>query len=250
MSVRPSQRAAGALRPVELRLGVNRHAEGSCLVRVGYTEVLCAASIEDRLPPFRQGRGEGWVTAEYGMLPRSTHERTPRDRAGGRPSGRTFEIQRLIGRSLRAVVDLRTIGERSIVVDCDVLQADGGTRCAAITGGFVALALVFDRLKATRKLNGYPLLDSVAAVSAGIVAGEPLLDLEYEEDSAAEVDLNVVRTGMGRYVEVQGTAEQHPFSRDRLHQLLDLADTGLLELTRMQREVLGDTLRGLLRPRG
>lgn len=250
MSVRPSQRNPDALRPVELRTGINRYAEGSCLVRVGFTEVLCAASIEDRLPPFRQGRGEGWITAEYGMLPRSTHDRTPRDRVGARPSGRTFEIQRLIGRSLRAVVDLRVFGERSIVIDCDVLQADGGTRCASITGGFVALALAFEKLRGMRKLSGFPFLDTVAAVSAGVVAGENLLDLEYEEDAAAEVDLNVVRTGGGRYVEVQGTAEQHPFSRERLNNLLELADRGLNELTRLQREALGESLRGLLRPRG
>ncbi len=248
MSVRSFQRAPDALRPFEITPGVNRHAEGSCLVRAGDTQVLCTASIESRTPPFLQGRGEGWVTAEYGMLPRATHDRTPRDRQG-RTAGRTHEIQRLVGRSLRAVVDRKVFGERSIVVDCDVLQADGGTRCASITGGFVALALAFETLQKERVLAGYPLIDAVAAVSAGIVAGELLLDLDYEEDAAAEVDINIVRTGGGRYVEVQGTAEEHPFSRERLTGMLDLADRGIAQLLAAQREVLGDVLRGLLRPR-
>ncbi|MCU0225321.1 MAG: ribonuclease PH [Acidobacteria bacterium] len=248
MSVRSFQRAPDALRPFEIVPGVNRHAEGSCLVKAGDTHVLCTASIEARTPPFLQGRGEGWVTAEYGMLPRATHDRMPRDRQG-KTAGRTHEIQRLIGRSLRAVVDRKVFGERSIVVDCDVLQADGGTRCASITGGFVALALAFEALRGQRVLNGYPLIDTVAAVSAGIVAGDLLLDLDYEEDAAAEVDINIVRTGGGRYVEVQGTAEEHPFGRERLVQMLDLADQGIAQLIDAQRAALGDALRGLLRPR-
>jgi ribonuclease PH len=243
-----TQRAADQLRPIELELMINRHAEGSCLIHVGDTQVLCTASIEDRVPNFLHGRGEGWVTAEYGMLPRATGERVPRERQG-KASGRTAEIQRLVGRSLRAVVDRKAFGERTLWVDCDVLQADGGTRCAAITGGFVALALAFEFLSRERKLTGYPLLDTVAAISTGVVAGEDLLDLEYEEDSAAEVDLNVVRTGLGRYVEVQGTAEGAPFGRERLNGLLDLADSGLAQIDSLVRENLSDRLRRVLRPR-
>ncbi len=248
MSVRAEGRGPAEARPVVLEVGVNRHAEGSCLVRVGGTEVLCTASIEDRVPGFLLGQGEGWVTAEYGMLPRATHDRMQRDRAGGRPRGRTYEIQRLVGRSLRAVVDRKVFGERTIWVDCDVLQADGGTRCAAITGGFVALAQAFDHLRRAGKLVGHPLTDQVAAVSAGIVAGEVLVDLDYEEDSAAEVDLNVVRTGRGRYVEIQGTAEERPFSRERLLEMLDLADGVLDRLCAVQAAVLGEVLEGVLRP--
>ncbi len=248
MSVRAEGRGPAEPRPVVLETGVNRHAEGSCLIRVGATEVLCTASIEDRVPGFLQGQGEGWVTAEYGMLPRATHDRMQRDRVGGRPQGRTYEIQRLIGRSLRAIVDRKVFGERTIWIDCDVLQADGGTRCAAITGGFVALALAFDHLRRAGKLSGHPLTDQVAAVSAGIVAGEVLVDLDYEEDSAAEVDLNVVRTGRGRYVEIQGTAEEHPFSRDKLTEMLDLADGALDRLCAVQAQVLGEVLEHLLRP--
>ncbi len=248
MSVRVSQRAPDQMRPLEIRLDVNRHAEGSCLIRVGDTEVLCTASVEDRLPIFLQGRGEGWVSAEYGMLPRATRERISRERAG-KNIGRSQEIQRLVGRSLRAVVDRKTLGERTIWVDCDVLQADGGTRCAAVNGGFVALTLALDKLAGERRLSGRPLLDVVGAVSAGIVAGEELLDLDYEEDSGAEVDINVVRTGGGRYVEVQGTAEGTPFSRERLARLLDLADKGITGLLRDVREILGDRLPRLLLPR-
>ena len=248
MSVRASGRAQDEMRPVEMEIDVNRHAEGSCLIRVGETHVLCTASVEDRLPPFMQGKGEGWVTAEYGMLPRATNTRTPRDR-NGRTSARSLEIQRLIGRSLRAVVDKKALGERSVTIDCDVLQADGGTRCASITGGFVALALALGEINRRRNLVAYPLLDTVAAVSVGVVAGEALLDLEYEEDSSAEVDFNVVRTGGGRYVEVQGTAEDQPFSRERLLRLLDLGDQGVAALDRQVKDLLGDRLRRLLRPR-
>ncbi len=246
MSVRATGRARDELRPFSIEIGVNRYAEGSCLVRAGGTHVLCLASVDARVPPFLHGRGEGWVTAEYSMLPRATSERSARERAGSRPSGRTYEIQRLIGRALRAVVDRRQIGERTITVDCDVLQADGGTRCASITGGFVALALAIDGLGGERGFRGRPLLDTVAAVSCGIVAGEALLDLAYEEDSAAEVDLNVVRTGGRRYVEIQGTAEQSPFERRRLDELLDLADVGLDRLDVIQREALGERLPRLL----
>lgn len=249
MSVRPPGRGAGQLRPTELTIAVNPYAEGSCLVRVGETQVLCTASVEDRVPPFLYGSGEGWVTAEYGMLPRSTAKRNQRDRVGGRPNARGYEIQRLIGRSLRAVVDRKVFGERTVWVDCDVLIADGGTRCASITGGFVAMALAFAHLGRKKKLAGRPLLDTVTAVSAGIVAGEVLVDLDFAEDSAAEVDLNLVRTGSGSYVEVQGTAESKPFSRETLDEMLDLAEGGLEELESMQKEALGEGLARLLRPR-
>lgn len=246
MSVRATGRSHDELRPFSIEIGINRYAEGSCLVRAGQTQVLCLATVESRVPSFLYGRGEGWVTAEYAMLPRATAERTSRERAGSRPAGRTYEIQRMIGRALRAVVDRKQIGERTITVDCDVLQADGGTRCASITGGFVALALAIDGLGGERGFRGRPLLDTVAAVSCGIVAGEALLDLAYEEDSAAEVDFNVVRTGGKRYVELQGTAEQSPFARRRLDELLDLADRGLDRLDEIQREALGDRLARLL----
>lgn len=247
MKVRTSGRAPGELRNIEIQTGVNQHAEGSCLIRVGGTELLCTASVEERVPPFLYGSGEGWVTAEYGMLPRATGTRNQRDRAGGRPNGRSYEIQRLIGRSLRAVVDRKVFGERTIWVDCDVLQADGGTRCAAITGGFVALAHAFAFLHGKKKLSGRPLIDAVTAVSVGVVVGEALLDLDYVEDSSAEVDLNVVRTGSGHYVELQGTAEEEPFSRERMNQLLDLADKGLDVLRDAQFEAIGEARSQVLR---
>lgn len=250
MSVRSTGRAPDALRAIDITTHVNRHAEGSCLIRVGETHVLCTASVESRVPGFLVGRGEGWVTAEYGMLPRATVQRVARERPGTRPSGRTHEIQRLIGRSLRAIVDRRALGERTVTIDCDVLQADGGTRCAAITGGFVALALACESVDRAGRLPARPLLDTVAAVSLGVVAGEILLDLSYDEDSAADVDLNVVRTGAGRYVEIQGTAEQVPFDRARLNALLDLADHGLVALDRAQQAALGETIdRVVAKPR-
>ena len=249
MSVRTSDRAPDALRPVTIETGVSRWAEGSCRIACGDTEVLCTASVEDRAPPFLYGTGQGWVTAEYGMLPRSTSSRMRRDRVGGRPQGRTYEIQRLIGRALRGVVDRKVFGERTVTIDCDVLQADGGTRCASITGGFIALALAFEKLAQKGKLGGYPFTDSVAAVSVAWVAGEPLLDPDFSEDSAAAFDLNVVRTGDGRYVEVQGTAEEAPLTRERLDALLALADAGTDRLKKMQREALGGGLEALLRPR-
>jgi ribonuclease PH len=224
------------LRPVRLVPGFLPPAEGSVLIEMGDTRVVCTASVQDSVPPFLRGLGRGWVTAEYAMLPRSSPERIERERRG--PGGRTHEIQRLIGRSLRAVIDMTALGERSIVVDCDVLQADGGTRTAAITGGFVALALALDRLRRDGALSGLPLTGSVAAVSAGIIDGRVLLDLPYEEDHRAEVDLNVVQTGAGRYVEVQGTAEGKPYTGGQLDRLLRLASRGVKQLTDLQRAAL------------
>jgi len=236
--MRPSQRAPDELRKVTFERGVARYAEGSCLVRFGDTHVLCAASLEDKPPPWLRGQGRGWVTAEYAMLPRATSTRTKRESSMGKVSGRTHEIQRLIGRSLRAVVDLPKLGERQITIDCDVLQADGGTRTAAITGGYVALADAISWLQARKRLRGSPLAASAAAVSVGIVGGEARLDLCYEEDVNAETDMNVVCTGDGRFVEVQGTAEREPFSRELLDELLTLAVSGCDELTRLQQEAL------------
>ena len=217
------------LRPVSVELGLQKWAEGSCLIKLGGTHVLCAATIEDRVPPFLRGKGTGWVTAEYSMLPRSTADRTPRESAQGRIGGRTHEIQRLVGRSLRGVVDMSRLGERTVTVDCDVLQADGGTRTASITGGYIALAMALTRFGMERHLRGH-----VAAVSVGIVDGRPVLDLDYAEDSHAEVDFNVVGTDAGTYVELQGTAEGTPFSRAGVDALLDLADAGLVTLFEAQ----------------
>jgi ribonuclease PH len=227
------------LRPIRYDTGYLQWAEGSVLFEMGRTRVLCAASWEPKVPPFRQGSGEGWVTAEYSMLPRSTEVRTPREAARGKLSGRTQEIQRLIGRALRAAVRLEGLGEGTLWVDCDVLQADGGTRTAAITGGYIALALAVRTLKERGVVDGDVLADSVAAVSAGIVGGEWLLDLSYEEDSGAEVDFNVVMTGSGRLVEVQGTAEGMPFTREDLDGMVSLAAEGIERLTAIQREAAG-----------
>ncbi len=213
--------------------------EGSVLVEMGHTRVLCAATIEDRVPPFLKNSGRGWLTAEYAMLPASTQKRSPRESTIGKIGGRTHEIQRLIGRSLRAVTDLHTFGERTITMDCDVIQADGGTRTAAITGGFVALIDLFRRLKERGVVNSIPVADYVSAVSVGVVDGQLLLDLDYTEDSGAEVDMNFVMTGKGLFIEVQGTAEAKPFDRDRLSALTELAAAGIGELTRRQREILG-----------
>jgi ribonuclease PH len=226
------------MRPVEIRTGYLKTAEGSALITVGNTHVLCAASIEDSVPPFLRGAGKGWVTAEYAMLPRATLKRTPREVTKGKPSGRTHEIQRLIGRSLRAVVDLGALGERSVMVDCDVIQADGGTRTASITGAFVALAAALDQLVQFGALKKSPLLDSVAATSVGIVGGEPMIDLDYEEDSRADVDMNIVMTGSGKFVEVQATAEHHPFDDAQLASLIGLARTGIRDLVEHQRRVI------------
>jgi ribonuclease PH len=239
---RAQGRAANALRPVRLQRGYTRHAEGSVLVSFGHTQVLCTASVEERVPPHKRGSGEGWVTAEYGMLPRSTHTRSDREAARGKQSGRTQEIQRLIGRSLRTVFDLGVLGERSIHLDCDVLQADGGTRTAAITGAFVAAQDAVSWLLAQGKIARSPIRDHVAAVSVGIVQGAPLLDLEYTEDSRCDTDMNVVMTGRGGFVEVQGTAEGVAFSRDEMTKLLDLASLGIEQLVDLQRKVLSEPL--------
>ncbi len=237
--MRPSKRGPAELRQVRLQRGFTRHAEGSVLVEFGDTRVLCTASVEDRVPPFLRDTGRGWVTAEYGMLPRATNTRTDREAARGKQSGRTQEIQRLIGRSLRAVIDLEALGARTITVDCDVLQADGGTRTAAITGGFVALHDALGWLKARGDLAALPVRDFVAAVSVGIYEGSPVLDLDYAEDSACGTDMNVVMTGGGRFVEMQGTAEGEPFSRAEADALLALAERGIAELVAHQRRALG-----------
>ncbi|MFQ6132403.1 MAG: ribonuclease PH [Armatimonadota bacterium] len=234
-------RAAADLRPCKLVLNAQKYPEGSCLIQMGNTRVLCAASVEERVPRWMVGKGEGWVTAEYAMLPRSTQERTPRET--GRPASRSMEIQRLIGRSLRAVTDLAALGERRVVVDCDVLQADGGTRTAAITGACVALAEAVHRLQEDGIIKRNPLRDLVAAVSVGIVGGENLLDLNYEEDSRASVDLNLVMCGRGDVVEVQGTAEGAPFTRRQLDALIDLGQQGIEQLVGAQREALGEKLK-------
>jgi ribonuclease PH len=236
---RPDGRAPDQLRPVEVELGFQEWAEGSVLFATGRTKVLVAATVQDESPRWLRGTGSGWVTGEYAMLPRATTERTFREVNKGRPSGRTQEIQRLIGRSLRAVTDLKRMGERTITIDCDVLVADAGTRCASITGGYIALALAIRGLAERGVVPDDLLVDTVAAVSVGIVGGQPVLDLSYEEDAGAEVDCNVVTTGSGRLVEVQGTAEGEPFARGDLDALLDLAESGIKQLTQIQRDVLG-----------
>jgi len=235
-------RDAAALRPVRLQRAYTRYAEGSVLVSFGHTQVLCTASVEERVPPHKRGSGQGWVTAEYGMLPRSTHTRSDREAARGKQSGRTQEIQRLIGRSMRSVFDLTALGERTIALDCDVLQADGGTRTAAITGAFVAAHDAVSWLLAHGKITASPIRDFVAAVSVGVVQGTPLLDLEYTEDSSCDTDMNVVMTGSGGFVELQGTAEGEPFSRDELNALLALAGQGIGELVALQRAALAQPL--------
>jgi ribonuclease PH len=237
--MRPSKRAADELRKVSLERGVARYAEGSCLVKFGETHVLCTASLEERGPPWLRGSGKGWVTAEYAMLPRATHERTRREVTSGKPSGRTQEIQRLIGRSLRAVVDLTAIGERQIVIDCDVLQADGGTRTAAITGGWVALHDCLQWMRGRSMLSGNAMRDHVAAISCGIAGGVPVLDLDYAEDSGAETDANFVMTGVGGIVEVQGTAEGKPFSEEQFLALMALARKGIGRLVELQKLAVG-----------
>jgi ribonuclease PH len=238
--IRTQGRAADALRPVKIQRRYTRHAEGSVLVCFGDTQVLCTASVDERVPPHKRGSGEGWVTAEYGMLPRSTHTRSDREAARGKQSGRTQEIQRLIGRSLRAVFDLGKLGERTIALDCDVLQADGGTRTAAITGAFVAAHDAVGWLLAQERIEASPIADFVAAVSVGIVDGTPLLDLEYVEDSACDTDMNVVMTGAGHFVEVQGTAEGAAFTRAQMDALLELAGRGIAQLVEAQRRALAD----------
>ena len=235
---RPSGRAPDQLRPVRFTRRFGKHAEGSVLVEFGDTQVLCSATIEDSVPQFLRGKGQGWVTAEYGMLPRATHTRTAREAAKGKQSGRTQEIQRLIGRSLRAVIDLKALGERTITLDCDVLQADGGTRTASITGGYVALADACDRLIKRRDMTASPIHGQIAAVSVGICGGVPVLDLDYAEDSQAETDMNVVMNNGGAFVEIQGTAEGHAFRRHELDAMLNLAATGVGELFALQAQAL------------
>jgi ribonuclease PH len=237
--MRPSGREAGELRPVRFTPGYTRHAEGSVLAEFGETRVLCTASVEDRVPPWLRGKGRGWVTGEYGMLPRSTHTRIQREAARGKQSGRTQEISRLIGRSLRAVVDLEALGERTITLDCDVLQADGGTRTAAISGAWVALALAVRALESSARMKRSPLHGQVAAISVGIYAGAAVLDLDYAEDSAAETDMNIVMNEAGRYVEVQGTAEGHAFTGDEFNAMLGLARNGIEEIVLLQAAALG-----------
>jgi ribonuclease PH len=236
--MRSDNRAADELRQTIITPGFNAHAEGSVIIEAGRTRVICTASVEDRVPPFLRGIGKGWVTAEYGMLPRATSTRTTREAATGKVGGRTQEIQRLIGRSLRSVTKLESLGERTIWIDCDVIQADGGTRTASITGGFVALALAVQRLRKEGWLKEIPLTDYVAATSVGYVKGEPMLDLAYDEDSKAEVDMNVVKTGSGKFIEVQGTAEGPPFAREVLDRLLELADGGIKKLIDQQRAIV------------
>ena len=231
---RPSGRVLDAMRQVSIQRQFTRYAEGSVLISMGETQVLCTASVLEKVPPFLKGKGQGWVTAEYGMLPRSTHTRSDREAAKGKQSGRTQEIQRLIGRSLRAVMDMSLLGERTIQIDCDVLQADGGTRCASITGAWIAVADAVDGLLLQGLLTQNPLKDSVAAISVGMVDGRAVLDLDYPEDSGCDADMNVVMTGAGRYVEVQGTAEGHTFDRAELNALLQLAEKGISELARLQ----------------
>jgi ribonuclease PH len=238
--IRRDGRVGDQVRPVRMTTGYLKHADGSCLIEVGDTRVVCAASFEEKVPPFLKGKGEGWVTAEYGMLPRATTTRSQREVTRGAPSGRTHEIQRLIGRSLRAVVDVKALGERTVWIDCDVIQADGGTRCASITGAFVALVDALRKLKRQGSLAQVPVRDFVAAVSVGRVNDAILLDLNYEEDSTAHVDMNVVKTAGGKFVEIQGTAEGDPFSDSDLLDLLTAADKGIRDLVAAQRKALGD----------
>jgi ribonuclease PH len=240
--MRTDSRQPNQLRPTTITANYLLHAEGSVLIEVGRTRVICTASVEDRVPPFLRGTGKGWITAEYGMLPRATSTRTTREASAGKVGGRTQEIQRLIGRALRAVARLDQLGERTVWIDCDVIQADGGTRTAAITGGFVALVLALERMRAQGALARIPVADYVAATSVGVIAGTPMLDLAYEEDSRADVDMNVIQTGDGRFIEIQGTAETHPFDRSALGELLHLAETGIRRLVEIQRGILGDIL--------
>jgi ribonuclease PH len=242
--MRPDGRHADEMRPVSITRDFLKHAEGSVLITVGETKVICTATLEDRVPQFLRDSNQGWVTAEYGMLPRSTKTRTQREASAGRPSGRTFEIQRLVGRSLRGITDLAALGERTVWIDCDVIQADGGTRTAAITGAFIALADALHTLRQNGKIAGLPLKDFVAATSVGVVEGQVVLDLCYAEDSIAEVDMNVVMTGAGKYIEVQGTAEETPFDRSHLDSMLRVASNGIGELIAIQRKLLAERFAG------
>jgi ribonuclease PH len=244
--MRSDKRPANELRATTITPNYLVHAEGSVLIEAGQTKVICTASVEDRVPPFLRNSGKGWVTAEYGMLPRATSTRMQREASSGKVGGRTQEIQRLIGRSLRSVTNLPALGERTIWVDCDVIQADGGTRTASITGAFVALALALEKLRDKSVIGAIPLIDYVAAISVGIVDGEALLDLAYDDDSRAEVDMNIVKTGAGQFIEVQGTAEGLPFGRDALNTLLDLADHGIKQLVEKQKAIVGHLVKRLL----
>lgn len=237
---RPNDRKYDEMRPVQMTTGFVKYPQGSVLIEAGDTRVLCSAMVEDKVPPFLKGTGSGWITAEYSLLPSSTETRTAREAARGKISGRTSEIQRLIGRSLRAVVDLQLLGERTIWIDCDVIQADGGTRTASITGSFVALYLALKKLQAQGLIEAFPIKDFVAAISVGIVDGQPVLDLEYAEDSVADVDMNVVMTGQGAFVEIQGTAEGQPYNRQELDTLLALAEKGIQQLIELQKQVVGE----------
>ncbi|WP_166240411.1 ribonuclease PH [Paenibacillus turpanensis] len=237
--MRADGRKPDQLRPINITTGYNKYAEGSVLIEVGDTKVICTATVDERVPPFMKGQGKGWVTAEYAMLPRATQTRNQRESAKGKLTGRTMEIQRLIGRALRSVVKLEALGERTVTIDCDVIQADGGTRTTSITGAFVAMAMAIHKLAGTHNLQEFPITDFCASVSVGIVGGEALLDLNYGEDSQAKVDMNVVMTGAGQFIEVQGTGEDSPFSREELNRLLALAEGGINEMIRTQAEVLG-----------
>jgi ribonuclease PH len=239
---RPNNRGADQLRPVNIIPDFTRFADGSVLIETGETRVSCTAMVEDKVPPFLKGTGSGWVTSEYSLLPASTETRTPREATRGKISGRTSEIQRLIGRSLRAVVDMEKLGERTVWIDCDVIQADGGTRTASITGSFIALCLALRKLQKAQVIEEFPVNDFLAAVSVGMVEGVPILDLEYVEDSQAEVDMNIAMTGSGRYVEIQGTGEKNTFSRTELEVFLELAEKGIQELIALQKSVLGEEL--------
>lgn len=236
--MRPSNRGSDELRPLNLEINCSKYAEGSCFIKLGDTHVLCLATIEEKVPPFLKGTGGGWITAEYGMLPRSTHDRIDREASRGKQTGRTHEIQRLIGRSLRAVTDLKTFGERQIRIDCDVIQADGGTRTASITGAYVALYLAFQKLLEKKIITQHPLKDFVAAISCGLYEGEAVLDLDYAEDSTAQADANFILTGKGEIIEIQGTAEKEPFSEEQFLSLLSLARKGTQELIQEQKKVL------------
>lgn len=240
LKLREDGRKVDSLREIKITKDFNLYAEGSVLIEFGNTKVICTASVSEKVPPFMRGQGKGWLTAEYSMIPRATGERNQRESAKGKPSGRTMEIQRLIGRALRTAVDLEKLGERTITIDCDVIQADGGTRTTSISGGFIALALAVKKLMKERVLSVNPIVSNVAAISVGIVRGTPMLDLMYTEDSAAEVDMNVVMNGKGEFVEVQGTGEEATYTRKELNELIDLAEVGIKEIIRLQNEVIGE----------
>ncbi len=240
LKLREDGRKVNSLREIKITKDFNLYAEGSVLIEFGNTKVICTASVSDKVPPFMRGQGKGWLTAEYSMIPRATGERNQRESAKGKLSGRTMEIQRLIGRALRTAVDLDKLGERTITIDCDVIQADGGTRTASISGGFIALALAVKKLMKGRVLSVNPIVSNVAAISVGIVRGTPMLDLMYTEDSAAEVDMNVVMNGKGEFVEVQGTGEEATYTRKELNELIDLAEVGIKEIIRLQNEIIGE----------